>query len=246
MYDFVSNVMDTTKEYYNFDAIENQRLKLVSSKDLIEVDDFGAGSTKLKGKWRKVADIVKVSLSGVKKCRLLFNLVNHYNCQNILELGTSLGISTAYLAAADRKAQVISLEGSKNIVDIAADVNKNLGFTQVEILPGPFTVTLPVALKMMDKIDFAFIDGHHASGPALSYFESIIKKCHDDSIIVLDDIHWSEDMTSLWEMIKKRPDITLTVDLYDFGIVFFKPTLSKQDIRYISFEYKPWQIGLFG
>lgn len=246
LYDFVSNILDTDKNYYAFDHIEKERNRLKSVTTSITLKDYGAGSTAFKGKNRKIADIAATSLSGITKCRILFQLVNYYQCKQILELGTSLGISSAYLASADHRSQVITLEGDDHIAAKAKEVHQLLGLKNISVTTGAFSDTLPKVLSQQLKFDLVFIDGHHEEHATLDYFQQILKKCDDQSIIVVDDIYWSEGMTRAWQSIISHADVRLSIDLYDIGIVFFHKELSKQALSYIPYKYKPWKIGLFG
>ncbi len=246
LHDFVTNVLDTEKEYYLFESIENQRKVLKSSSSTIEVQDFGAGSKSLDKKTRKVSQIAHTSLSGETKCRILFNIAHHYKAKNILELGTSLGISSSYLGSCGSDVKVLSLEGDSQIADIAKDVHLNLGLKNIKINTGIFSETLTQTLLTLEKVDLAFIDGHHAMEPTLKYFNEILPFCHNDSIIVIDDIYWSAGMQTAWKTLINRPEISLSVDLFDIGILFFRKELTKTNISFVSYKYKPWKIGLFG
>jgi predicted O-methyltransferase YrrM len=246
LYDFVTNVLDTNKKYYAFDKIENERHRLKHTSATIAFKDFGSGSSVLKGHNLKIAAIAKTALSDPGKCRILFQLVNHYNCAHILELGTSLGISSAYLASANHKASIITMEGDENIARTAAEVHNILGIKNTVIVTGSFKNNISNVLSNIPQIDLAFIDGHHEKSATLYYFEQIIKKCNPQSILVFDDIYWSEGMTQAWQEIIKHDLVTLSIDLFDIGIVFLKKDLSKQQVSYLPYKYKPWQIGLFG
>jgi predicted O-methyltransferase YrrM len=246
LYDFLTNILDTDKNYYAFSHIESERNRLKSVTTSIALKDYGAGSITFKGKNRKIGDIASTSLSGNTKCRILFQLANHYQCKYILELGTSLGISSAYLASADHQAQVVTLEGDENIAIKAKEVHHLLGLKNIMVTTGVFTDSLPKVLTQLPRIDLVFIDGHHEEHATLEYFHQILKKCNEQSIIVVDDIYWSEGMTRAWQSIITHPNVRLSIDLYDIGIVFFRKELSKQALSYIPFKYKPWKIGLFG
>lgn len=246
LFDFVTNVLDTNKKYYAFDKIENERRGLKHTSATISFKDFGSGSSVLKGRNLKISDIAKTALSDPGKCRILFQLVNHYHCTQILELGTSLGISSAYLASANKKARIVTMEGDENIAKTATEVHSMLGLKNIEIITGPFKNNINAVLSNMPQIDLAFIDGHHEKSATLYYFDQILKNCNSQSILVFDDIYWSEGMTQAWEEIIKHDLVTLSIDLFDIGIVFFKKDLSKQHVSYIPYKYKPWQIGLFG
>lgn len=246
LFEFVSHVLDTSKQYYAFDLIETERKKLIRNKNLLIIEDYGAGSSVKNSNARTISDVAATALSGIHKCRILFNLALHYRCFRILELGTSLGISSAYLAKTNRNAHVTTLEGDDQICKIAKTVHDNLELSNIEVIPGKFYDTLPKVLSYKGEFDLVFIDGHHAKNPTLEYYEKIKSKCHQNSIVIFDDIYWSPDMTDAWNQIVKKPEVTLSIDLYDIGIIFFNTALSKENVRYIPYRYKPWKIGLFG
>jgi predicted O-methyltransferase YrrM len=245
LYDFVYHVLDTTKEYYVYQQLELLRKELLHNEQLIDIKDFGAGSHQIKGNTRMVKDIAATSLSGKSKCRILFQLAEHYQCNTILELGTSLGISSSYLASTGKDKTVVTLEGDESIASIAKDIHKKAGLSHIKIITGPFYETLSPTLQSMPDINLVFLDGHHQYDATLSYFKQIITKSTSDSIIIIDDIYWSEGMTKAWREISQHAQVSLALDLYDIGIVFLNPNLSKQYIRYISYKYKPWRIGFF-
>ena len=246
LFDFVNNVLDTTKEYYFFDTIEKARKVLLSSKQIIDVVDYGAGSKSNMTKKRKISDIAHSSLSNTTKCRIIFNIINHYNALQILELGTSLGISSAYMAAANRAAKVTTLEGDTMVAMSALATHKSLNINNINLVQGPFQDTLLPVLATLGSLDAVFMDGHHLKDPTMTYFDQLKPYCHQNTIIIVDDIYWSKDMNEAWELLKKDPMVSLSVDLFDIGILFFNLDLSKQDVSYISYRYKPWKIGLFG
>ncbi|HMU04946.1 MAG TPA: class I SAM-dependent methyltransferase, partial [Saprospiraceae bacterium] len=155
-------------------------------------------------------------------------------------------ISSAYRGISNTKARIITLKGDPEIALLAKEVHQNLILRNIDIKIGPFSSTLSPALKEIQLVDLAFLDGHHAMEPTLAYYEQLIPFCHDNSIIVIDDIYWSEGMQSAWKNLIERPEVTLSIDLYDVGILFFKKELTKKHVSYIPYKYKPWRIGLFG
>ena len=217
VFEFIKNVLNDKKEYPFYQPIEKIRKTLLANNDLIEVEDFGAGSTVIKTKQRVVKDIAASSLKPKKYSQLLFRIVQYYKKINILELGTSLGTTSAYFASASN-AVVTTMEGSINIAAIA---NKNfslLGLKNIEIIQGDFNNTLPVFLSSNKNIDFVFLDGNHRKAPTLKYFEEILLNANEETIFVFDDIHWSKEMEEAWDIIKKHNQVTLTIDLFFIGI----------------------------
>ncbi len=208
--------------YYCFDAIENQRARLLRATKTLPVTDYGTGGNKQEtGVQRKVAQIARTSLCSPQEGQLLFRLVEYLKPRNIIELGTSLGISTAYLAAAAPTATIHTFEGSEAIGKEAQIVWKHLGLSGIDLHIGNIDETLDGVLHSLRSVDFAYIDANHTQEATLRYFEQIVSKCTEKSVIVLDDIYYNRGMGHAWEQIKKDKRVTSTIDLFDMGIVFF-------------------------
>ncbi|MEO6252212.1 MAG: class I SAM-dependent methyltransferase [Ferruginibacter sp.] len=220
VFDFIKNVLRDKKEYEYYRVIEKGRQQLLKQKGSIEVEDLGAGSAIIKTNKRVVADMAKSSLKPAKYARLLYRIVNYYKPVTILELGTSFGITTAYLAAAGHNAKVYTIEGSPAIADIAKKTFSRVGLTNVELSEGNFDIVLPKLLTKLGNIDLAFIDGNHRKEPTLGYFAQLLNCSTPSTILVFDDIHWSVEMEEAWALIQQHPAVTLSIDLFFIGIVF--------------------------
>lgn len=230
VFEFVTKVLNDDRQFYCFKTIELLREQLQHDKTEITLQDFGAGSRVHAAYKRKVAEIGKSSLKPRKFAQLLFRMVNFYQPSDVLELGTSLGTTTAYLASANTNANVVTMEGAKTVAAIAQINFRQLQLNNIKIVEGNFDDTLPHTLNKFSKIDFAFIDGNHRKEPTLNYFQQILLKITGDSILVFDDIHWSEEMEEAWEIIKAHSLVTLSIDLFFIGIVFFRNEQKKSNI----------------
>lgn len=219
VFDFVKNVLNDKKEYSCYTLIEKRRAALLKDDSVIEVEDFGAGSSVIKTSKRIVKQIAKSSLKPKKFSQLLFRMIQYYQPKTIVELGTSLGITTAYLAAGNSQATVYTCEGAKNITAIAKETFHNLNRQNIKLTEGDFTVTLPVLLKQLQHIDLAFVDGNHRKIPTLDYFNQLLQVSQPSSILIFDDIHWSAEMEDAWNEIKTHPAVNLTIDLFFIGLV---------------------------
>jgi predicted O-methyltransferase YrrM len=155
-------------------------------------------------------------------------LVKHFQPVNLLELGTSLGISTAYMSKASPTKKIITIEGSENIANIAIDNFNRLNISNIQVITGNFDIQLPKLLQNTSTFDFVFFDGNHRKQPTLSYFELCLQHKHNDSVFVFDDIHWSDEMEEAWESIKQSPEVTVTIDLFFIGLVFFRKESTKE------------------
>ncbi|MFN0081015.1 MAG: O-methyltransferase [Ferruginibacter sp.] len=218
VFEFIKYVLNDKKEYSCYNSIEKIRKHLLENSNIIEVEDFGAGSTVIKTKNRVVKSIAASSLKSKKFSRLLFRIVQYYHKKSVLELGTSLGTSTAYLASANN-VSVTTMEGSKSIAQIARDNFSQLGLNNIDIIEGDFNNTLPVFLSANKNIDLVFLDGNHRKKSTLEYFEALLLNASEETIFVFDDIHWSEEMEEAWEIVKQNQKVTLTIDLFFIGIV---------------------------
>lgn len=230
VFDFVIHVLNDKKIYDCYDKIELLRNQLHRNNTIIEVEDFGAGSTIMHQptgqagtQKRKINAIANTSLKNKKFAQLLFKMVQYYNPETIIELGTSFGITTSYIAFANKNAEVYTFEGSQKIAAIANENFNQLKLLNIRLIKGNFDDTFLPALHEIKKIDFAFIDGNHRKEPTLNYFFSLLKKSTAHSIFVFDDIHWSTEMEEAWKLIQQHDSVKLTIDLFFIGIVFFNP-----------------------
>lgn len=230
MYNLYEEVLISEKNHYPFEAIELVRSKLKLDTTPLSITDFGAGSKSNKSSTRTVSNIARRSLKRKKYGELLFKLVNKMEPNTIIELGTSLGITTAYLAKARKKATVYTLEGCPAISKVAQTNFDLLNLTNVHLLTGNFDNTLQEVLDKVATVDLVFIDGNHKKEPTLRYFKQLLPYVNENSIIIFDDIHWSEEMEAAWNEIITHEALTVTIDLFEMGIVFFRKNEQKQHL----------------
>jgi len=219
VFDFIIKVLNDKKEYACYNSIEKRRAALLTDATIIEVEDFGAGSSVIKTNNRVVKDIARSSLKPKKFSQLLFRMVQYYQPKTIVELGTSFGITTAYLAAGNNNAKVFTCEGAKNIAAIAKQTFSDLHQQNIELTEGDFAKTLPPLLMQLKNIDLAFVDGNHRKQPTLDYFTQLLNVSTSSTILIFDDIHWSTEMEEAWDEIQQHISVTLTIDLFFIGIV---------------------------
>ncbi|MBS1512506.1 MAG: class I SAM-dependent methyltransferase [Bacteroidetes bacterium] len=223
VFDFIAHVLNDKKKYDCYQAVEERRKQLLKEYTIIEVEDFGAGSSVIKTKQRVVKDIAASSLKSKKFGQLLFRMVQHYQPKTIIELGTSFGITTSYLAKGNGNAAVHTCEGSSAIAAIATQTFHLLKASNINLTTGDFSSTLRPLLSSISKVDFAFIDGNHRKASTLEYFEALLQHAHENTLLIFDDIHWSADMEAAWSAIQQHPAVTLTIDLFFIGIVSINP-----------------------
>jgi predicted O-methyltransferase YrrM len=223
VFDFILNVLNNKSDYQPPAEIEQLRNRLLRDKSIIEIEEMGAGSRTSSSKQRTVGEIAHAALKSKRLAQVLFRLVKHYQPLNIVELGTSLGITTSYLAKANPLAIVITIEGNRQTADLAKNNFEKLNCENIQLLWGNFDSLLPSVLSRQTSIDLAYVDGNHRYQPTINYFHQLISKSKNQTILVFDDIHWSAEMEKAWEEIKSHPFVQYTIDIFFLGFVFFRP-----------------------
>lgn len=224
--------------------IKIERNALDNSSQEIEVLDLGAGSKSTKiSKTDKVSRIAKTAVSGKLKSLWLHNICAYFKPDFLIEMGTSLGISTAHLA--QNASKVTSLEGNPAIASQAQKVFKNLELKNIEIVTGNFDETLLECLEKNELPDMVYLDGNHTYDATLRYFNQLNSSRNEhEMVLIFDDIYWSDGMMQAWEEIKKHPDISLSIDIYYFGLIFFKTnTVAPKHYTLVLSNWKLWHIG---
>ncbi len=227
VFDLVSRIMRNKIDQDIVLKIENIRKKNISDDRIISVQDLGGGSSRMKNSLRRVSDIAAYSAVPRKYGRLLSNMASEFGKPDIIELGTSLGISTMYMATASPGSVVHTIEGCPSTAEIAKENFEYAGINNVHLINGSFDDTIPELRKKSVKPGLVFIDGNHRKEPTLKYFEEMADLSDKNSVIIIDDIHISEEMEEAWTLIKKHKKVTLTVDIFRMGFVFFRERMNR-------------------
>lgn len=233
VYKLLDEVVYDKTEHGEYKLVQTIRKELLNRTDSIEITDLGAGSTVNKSNTRQVADIAKNSAKGGKWGQLLFRLAHHFEPATMLELGTSLGIGSLYQLLGNPKGNLTTLEGCPHTAAIAHEQFKKARINPT-VIEGNFDNTLQPYLNSISTLDWAFIDGNHQKEPTIRYFNQCLTKCHNDSVLLFDDIYWSQGMAEAWQHIKAHERVSVSLDLFQVGIVFLRKEQPKQDfvIRY--------------
>ncbi len=222
VYKMIREVFNDRKSYDAYERIERLKRKLLRDRRNVQVRDLGAGSYQNNSSVKMVSDIAGQSVSSRKFGRLLFRLASYYQAERIFELGSSLGISTAYLAAAREKSNILTIEGSPEITTIAEENFRELGLKNIVTVTGDFEDVLPDAIHSNPPADFVFIDGNHRKKPVLEYFDRFVCKISPQALIIIHDIHWSPEMEEAWTTIQADPRVKMSIDIFSAGLVFFR------------------------
>ena len=232
VFDLITKVLNDRTRYPEYKIVEELRKRMIADKRVLQYEDPGAGSSMTIGTERKVSTIAQHAAKPPKLGQLLFRMVRHYQPKVILELGTSLGITTSYLKLGNPRSELFSIEGAAPVADIARQNLENLSAGHFKIINANFDEELGSLLQKTDDPDLVFIDGNHRQEPTVKYFRQLLPYVKDETMLIFDDIHWSREMERAWANIKEDPRVTCTIDLYFLGIVLFRPQFrEKQDFK---------------
>jgi predicted O-methyltransferase YrrM len=227
VFDIIINVFDRKIKLKTFHEHLLFRKKLLANKSQISVTDFGAGSKVFKNNLRPVNKISHYAGLSKKRAHLLINLANYFKPKTIVEFGTSVGLGTAALHLGNPDAKIITLEGCPNTMQIAKDQFEMFTFKNIQMITGEFNTSLR-NIKPEASLDLVYFDGNHQKEATLKYFEYCLLHVNNNSVFVFDDIHWSKSMEEAWEIIKKHQKVKVTIDTFQWGIVFFRKEQEKE------------------
>ncbi|HLN52873.1 MAG TPA: class I SAM-dependent methyltransferase [Lentimicrobium sp.] len=232
VYDFITKVIEDKNYYISYQKVEELRRRLLKNKNIVEIEDFGVsgGKAGYKTHRARVKDLTGRSSIPAKEGELLHRIVKYFRPEIMLELGTSLGISSMYQATGSPDSFFIGVEGSATRAAIAEqNLSKVADRQNYSIVIGNFNNILQTILQKLDFVDYVFLDGNHAYKPTISYFEQLLPYLRENSIMIIHDIHWSDEMNRAWNQIKKNERISVSIDLFSMGIIFFRDGIPKQD-----------------
>lgn len=211
-----------------YKVLKSYRNLLLENKNTIEVTDFGAGSKVFKSNTRQIAKIAKTAGISPKRAKLLFRIVNYFQPSTVLEIGTSLGLATSALSLGNPKASITTLEGCTNTMAMAKDQLQLFNMKNVECITSEFNNYLHTCKLQSAICNLIYFDGNHSKKATLGYFDLLLPTITNDSVWIFDDIHWSLEMEEAWEIIKKHPKVTVTIDTFQWGLVFFRREQPKE------------------
>ena len=216
---------DKTK-YEDYTILNSYRTKLYNNKETISITDFGAGSRVFKSNQRVISEIAKTAGIHPKRAQLLYRITHYLKSKNNLELGTSLGMATSALSLGSKNGTTTTIEGCPKTAQVAQQHFLDFDLKNINLKVGPFETELDNIKNQ--TFDIIYIDGNHQKEATLDYFEKLQGSIHNDSLMIFDDIHWSESMTEAWESIKNHQSVTVTIDTFFWGFVFFRKEQEKE------------------
>lgn len=230
VFDLVTKCFYDNTKHPEYEHLKSYRKSLLENKNTIEVTDFGAGSRIFKSNTREISKIAQTAGITSKNAELLFRIVRYFQPKSILEIGTSLGLATSALSLGNKNAEIITLEGCPN-TQKQAQVQlqeQNSNFQNIEFVNTEFSSYFKTLHLSPITHHLIYFDGNHSKKATLDYFEALLPTISNDSVWIFDDIHWSADMEDAWEIIKNHPKVTVTIDTFQWGIVFFRTEQEKE------------------
>jgi predicted O-methyltransferase YrrM len=229
----MKEVFDDSKKKWlpAFTDIENQRKKLTANHEKIAFEDFGAGGDNTRKKELLISAIAAKALKQAKYARFLHRLATYIHATEVVELGTSLGITTSYLATSGRNVKVHTVEADASIQKIARQNWASLSIENIQSYLFDLNEKWTLLANQINKIDLLFVDANHRKEAMIRYVLQALPYLHERSVVVLDDIYWNEDTCEAWNILKARKEVTLSFDIFQMGFLFFDPRLSKENFR---------------
>jgi predicted O-methyltransferase YrrM len=228
VYNLVTKCIYDKTKYPEYSILKNYRKSLLENKDFIEVTDFGAGSRVFKSNKRQIAQITKNAGISSKRAELLFRIVRYFQPKSILEIGTSLGLATSALSLANKNSEIKTLEGCPNTIHQCQLQLQKFNINNVECINTEFSSYLKNSKISAPNYELIYFDGNHSKQATLAYFELLLPTITNETVWIFDDIHWSLDMEETWKIIKNHPKVTVTIDTFQWGIVFFRYEQEKE------------------
>jgi predicted O-methyltransferase YrrM len=228
VFDLVTKCFYDKKQYPEYSILKRYRKSLLENNNTIEVTDFGAGSKVFKSNTRAINQITKTAGITSKRAKLLFRITNYFQPSTILEIGTSLGLATSALALGNPKAKITTLEGCENTLAIAQKQFEEFDLANINSVATEFNSFLTNCQLNTEHCQLIYFDGNHSKQATLDYFNLLLPTITNETVWIFDDIHWSADMEEAWENIKKHPKVTVSIDTFQWGIVFFRIEQEKE------------------
>jgi predicted O-methyltransferase YrrM len=216
------------KSKSEYDVLKNYRTELLQNKNTIEVTDFGAGSRVFKSNARQIAQIAKTAGISPKRAQLLFRIVHYFQPETILEIGTSLGLATSALSLGNPKAKVTTLEGCPETAKQAQLQLKKFSCNNLESVVTEFNSYFKNHQQSTVSYQLIYFDGNHSKKATLEYFELLLPTITNETVWIFDDIHWSVEMEEAWKIIQNHSKVTVSIDTFQWGLVFFRYEQPKQ------------------
>lgn len=226
VYDLVTKCFYDKSKYNEYSILKQYRQSLNQNFNRVTISDFGSGSKVFKSNERVISKMAKTSGISSIRAKLLFRMVSYFNSKNILELGTSLGLASSALCLGNKQASITTIEGCQETAKVAQEQFRTFQLNNIQVIVNTFEKALPELVS--NQYNLVYVDGNHTKEATLNYFELLLPTTTNNSVFIFDDIHWSKGMTEAWDEIKNHPAVTVSIDTFYWGIVFFRKEQVKE------------------
>ena len=246
LHEFIRQVYRDRRYYHAFAVIRNIRKAWSKSSDRVNLLELGAPSRTTRAASRTAASLVAANAIAEREGRLLFRLVLWLQPERIVEFGTNAGISTLYLHLADTRTPLFTVEGNPEVAALARASFERAGVSaRLRADVSTFRDWLRHPPFTGRGRTLFFLDGDHRREPTVAYVRALLPTVTTDSVFVIADIHWSEDMEAAWEELKGLAEVRASVDTYHFGLLFFRTEMNGPHVTLTPTRSKPWRVGFF-
>lgn len=228
VFSLITKCFYDSKAKAEYGILKKYRQALLNNKTHIRITDFGAGSRVFKSDNRQIAQIAKTAGITKKRAKLLYRIVHYFQPDTILEIGTSVGLATSALSSGNKKAAITTLEGCPETAKVARENFSQFNLANIHSIVSEFDAYFKENLTGDTTYDCIYFDGNHQKEATLHYFELLLPTITNDTVWIFDDIHWSEQMDEAWQHIKNHPKVTVTIDTFQWGLVFFRREQEKE------------------
>lgn len=229
VYQLITKCFYDKSNYPAYTIWQSVQQAYFKSKQILEMDDVGAGSHVFKSQKRSIAAVAKNAGTSFKRAKLLYRIAKYFSVKSALELGTSLGLGSIALSL-NKNLHLTTVEACKNTIEIANSSAESLALHHIHFVNSTFDTYLET-ISPTQKFDLIFVDGHHQKEATLGYFEKLLTHVHNDSVMIFDDIYWNKSMTEAWQKMKKHPSVKVSIDTYFWGILFFRKEQAKEHFK---------------
>ncbi len=240
LHQFIAFVFDKERVYYDFQKL-HQISEQIKLEEGILPDERFSRTHRQNG--ISLSGLYKKSGHDLSEYECLYRLALFLKPSSILELGACTGMSSMALYLGAKPKSLKTLEGNQYLSAYCNNLFKNQGISSAVCIHTEFKEYLESA--HLKETELVFIDGHHQYAPTMSYTKLLIENSSDRSVIIMDDIHWSEEMYKAWNALKMHPQVHCSLETFRWGFLFKDSRISSGHYCLISSKWKPWSIGLF-
>ncbi len=230
IYQFLIKCLYKPLSKTQLNALKVNRKHVLNNTEVIEINDFGKGSQQFTTSQRHVNEMARKAGMSLHKAKLMNKIVGYFQTKAILELGTSVGLGSIAMATNHENITIDTIEACTNTCSTAKSHFNYLKLEHINVINSSFEQFFDQNLNPK-PYDLIYLDGHHDKTATLQYFDNLEPYIHKDTIMIVDDIYWSKDMQQAWQELQKNQKVKVSIDLYFWGILFFKSGLSKQDFK---------------